>query len=104
MKLNKRDARKIAETITTEQLKEMFDRAMENITDWEQISSVNKGMTIGATWNILIKCADTNSQLAKINMIREFGDYLDESVKPGKQIRVNIKRKIFHQQPDFKGE
>lgn len=32
--MNRTDARRIAETITNQQLKEMFDSAKENIKDW----------------------------------------------------------------------
>lgn len=77
--MNKRSARKIAETITNDQLLEMFNRAKEGITDWTKTSSVNKGMTKGAAWNILAKDFDVSAKhhiLVKTNMVREFGDYL----------------------------
>lgn len=75
--MNRTDARRIAETITNQQLKEMFDSAKENIKDWTTTSSVNKGFTKGLAWNILAANFDTNEEhhiLAKTSMIREFGD------------------------------
>lgn len=99
--MNRADAKKLAETLTTDQLKDMFKRAKENISDWEQVSSVNKGMTIGATWNILANCNAFDSQLARTNMIREFGDYLDENIKPKKVTKKLTEKNIFHQSPDL---
>jgi hypothetical protein len=99
--MNKSDARKIAETITTEQLKNMFRNAKENIVDWERVSSVNKGMTIGTSWNILTKCVDTSSNLAKSNMIREFGDYLDQSMRPVKRKKKVVQHSVCHQEPNL---
>ena len=60
--MNRIDARKIAETITNEQLQQMFETAKAKITDWTKVSSVNKGMTKGVSWNILAKDFDVNSK------------------------------------------
>lgn len=100
--MNRKDSRKIAETITNEQLKEMFNKAKDNITDWEKVSLVNKGMTKGVAWNILAKNFDINYDyhiLAKTNMIREFGEYLPDILK----IKKVVKPKIIptHQNPIF---
>ena len=95
-------ARNIAETITNEQLKEMLDRAKENITDWTKVSSVNKGMTKGVAWNILGANFDPTVQhhiLAKTNMIREFGEFLSDDLKPKKKDKPKIIP--FHQDPKF---
>ena len=101
--MNKSKARKIAEVITNKQLKEMFDNAKANIKDWTKISSVNKGMTKGTSWNILAKNFDPNTQyhiLAKTNMIWEFGDYLSIEFfeKEKKDHNDNIP---VHQNPIF---
>jgi hypothetical protein len=96
--MNKNDARKIAETITNEQLKEMFDNAKANISDWTKVSSVNKGLTKGVGWNILAKNFDVNKDyniLAKTNMVREFGEFLPEELKPNKKIR-RFKLPVHH--------
>ena len=82
--MNRTDARRIAETITNQQLKEMFDSAKENIKDWTTTSSVNKGFTKGLAWNILTAAFDVNEEqhiLSKTNMIREFGEFLPNSLK-----------------------
>lgn len=101
--MNRKDARKIAETITNEQLKQMFDIAKEKITDWEKVSSVNKGITKGVGWNILARYFDVNktySILSKINMVREFGEFLPDDLKPQKKPRRESGIPI-HQDPIF---
>ena len=88
--MNRTDARKIAETITNEQLKQIFEAAKTQIIDWTKVSNVNKGLTKGAAWNILAKNFDLNSAhhiLAKTNMIREFGEFLPSELKPQKKIK-----------------
>jgi len=95
-------ARNIAETITNEQLKEMLDRAKENITDWTKVSNVNKGMTKGVAWNILGSNFDVSKEhhiLAKTNMIWEFGEFLSDELKPIKKVKPTIVP--FHQDPKF---
>lgn len=102
--MNRKDAKIIAETITNEQLQQMFDTAKEQITDWTVVSSVNKGMSKGVGWNILANGFDVKyhyHSLAKVNMIREFGDYLPDHIKPIKVKKKSLKAPI-HQEPMFK--
>lgn len=102
--MNKNEARKIAETITNKQLQEMFDNAKVKITDWSKVSSVNKAMTKGVSWNILAKNFDVGANhhiLAKTNMIREFGKFLPEQVKPQKTKRQVSSGPLIHQEPKF---
>lgn len=101
--MNRPDAKRIAETITNEQLLQMFNSAKENITDWTKTSNVNKSMTKGVAWNILAKDFDVSNKyhnLVKINMIREFGEYLPKELKPVKHKRHSSKPPI-HQEPNF---
>ena len=101
--MNKKDARKIAETITNEQLQEMFEIAKVKITDWTKVSNVNKGMTKGVSWNILAKDFDVNAEhhiLAKTNMVREFGEFLPDELKPQKKVR-QFQTPTTHQDPEF---
>lgn len=70
--MNRYQARQIAENISNEDLLTMFKNAKENITDWKQVSVVNKGLSKGIAWNILAKNFDINHDyhiLAKVNMI-----------------------------------
>lgn len=100
--MNRTDARKIAEIITNEQIQEMFNMAKSKITDWSVVSSVNKGISKGVGWNILAKDFDIATKyhiLAKINMIREFGEFLPTELKPQKKSR-KIQQHI-HQDPQF---
>jgi hypothetical protein len=102
--MNKTNAKKIAETITFEQLSKMFINAQLDIVNWEEISAVNKCLTKGAAWNILFKGLTPNimsQKLAIKNMIWEFGDHLDDDlkIKPNKKIKQDID--VFHQEPDF---
>lgn len=103
--MNKSDAKRIAETITNEQLNQMFINAKEKITDWTVRSSVNKGCSKGAAWNILGRGFGINQKhhiMAKIIMIREFGDYLPPEMSPSKTSRkIRGGTTIVHQDPIF---
>ena len=102
--MNRNDAKKIAETITNEQLQKMFETAKVKITDWAKVSSVNKGITKGVSWNILAKDFDVNVThhiLAKTNMVREFGEFLPDQIKPQKVNRVVSDKPRVHQEPKF---
>ncbi len=82
--MNRNDARIIAEIITNQQLQQMFETAKSKITDWTKVSNVNKGLTKGVAWNILAKDFNVNEDhhiLAKINMVREFGEFLPDHIK-----------------------
>jgi hypothetical protein len=100
--MNRNDAKKIAQTITNEQLKDMFDNAKIGVKDWTKVSSVNKCLTKGTSWNILAKDFDTSHSyhiLAKINMVREFGEFLPDDMKIKK-----VKKQSYtpvHQDPFF---
>lgn len=99
--MNRNDARKIAETITNEQIKQMFDNAKEKIIDWTKTATVNKGLTKGTAWNILAKDFDVNKNhhiLAKKNMIWEFGDFLPGELKIKKQKTIRSIPPV-HQDP-----
>jgi len=99
--MNRREARQIAETITNEEILQMFKNAKEEIIDWDQASICNKSFDKGAAWNILVRDFDVNYQyhiLAKTNMVREFGNYFFDYSKPKKQ-KPEIK--LHHQEPDF---
>lgn len=101
--MNRKTARTIAETITNEQIKQMFDSAKANITDWTKVSNCNKGLTKGSAWNILAKDFDVNANhhiLAKTNYVREFGEYLSDELKPVKKSKKVLNTPI-HQNPIF---
>ena len=101
--MNRTDAKKIAQTITNKQILEMFNTAKLKIKDWTKVSCVNKGLTKGTAWNILTKDFDVNKKyhnLGKINMVREFGEFLPEELKPEKKIRKKYDNPI-HQEPKF---
>lgn len=100
--MNRNDARKIAETITNEQLQQMLETAKSKITDWTKVSNCNKSCTKGVAWNVLAKDFDVTANhhiLAKINMVREFGEFLPDDLKPPKKIRNN--QPPIHQNPQF---
>ena len=106
--MNKRDAAKIAEYVTYYQLTAMFDNAKDNITDWQQVSGVNKNMTKGAAWNILYAAyrmmgeCHLRDSLVK-NMVWEFGDYLPEEAKLDKEGNRKSRAEIgpYHEDPVF---
>jgi hypothetical protein len=100
--MNRADAKKIAELITNQELQTMFNKAKANISDWNVRSNVNKGMSKGAAWNILASKFDIEYNyhiLAKINMVREFGEYLPDELKPIKKKKVL--GPFIHQEPKF---
>lgn len=101
--MNKQEASKLAETVTGEQLTQMFLNAQESIKDWRQVSRVNKSMSKGTAFNILSAgCRDAKSLAQKIavtNMIWEFGEYLPGYKKPLAKERPEIA--VHHQEPKF---
>jgi hypothetical protein len=105
--MNKRDAKLIAETVTREQLLAMFERAKVSITDWKEPSKVNPSITLGAAWNIYYPAFINDRRPmtlghVKTNMLWVFGDYLDESLKPGKKENIRSPAiNVFHQEPIF---
>lgn len=104
--MNKKDAKIIAETITNEQLEIMFNNAKNGIKDWTVVSNVNKGISKGVAWNVLARNFDVNHKyhlIGKYNMIREFGDYLPEELKPLKKIK-EIHSNPVHQDPIFESK
>ena len=95
-------AKQIAEKITNEQIQEMFNKAKTGIKDWTKTSNVNKGLTKGTAWNILAEKFDVNAKhhiLAKTNMVREFGEFLSEELKPQKKDKPEFTP--THQTPKF---
>lgn len=109
MKLTKKECREIAEKITNKELKQMFESAKNNITDWTIISNTKYGnrlTTKGTAWNILAKDFDVKyeySDLEKFNMIREFGQYIPAHLKSYKEFKKSEKKEkeIHHEDPVF---
>lgn len=101
--MKKSDAKRIAESVTSEQLAAMFERAKVGITDWEAASTVNPSMSRGTAWNILwegFKANPSPRPMAKVNMIWEFGEFLDPSLIPPKPAR-RPRPVPHHQEPNF---
>lgn len=101
--MRRSDAKKIAEKISNEDLMSMVENAKNSIFDWTKIAACNKSLTKGTAWNILCKDFTLTSYvhiLGKINMIREFGEYLPEQLKPIKKPKYIVENPI-HQDPIF---
>jgi hypothetical protein len=103
-KMNRQEAKRLSETITNSELNDMFKNAQELINDWNQTSIVNVGMSKGVAFNILSigfgKDFDETKQihnLAKVNMLREFGEFLTNYCKPSKKVKREIN--VVHQDP-----
>lgn len=104
--MNRRQARKIAETITNIQLEEMLNSARLGIKDWTKVSNVNKGMTKGTSWNILgkdFRIKDKYHILAKTNMVWEFGDFLPPNMLEPKKEKIRTGPLPVHQEPESLG-
>lgn len=98
-----KEAKIIAETISNEDLLIMITNAKEGIRHWNVRSSINNGMSIGVSWNILAKDFDvslTYHQIVKKNLLREFGDYLPIELRI-KRDSKKPKQSFVHQEPDF---
>lgn len=103
--MTRHEAKRLAETVTLNELKQMFNTAKEKVPDWTIASRVNKGLSLGITYNILTADFEKyNSEkdiyiLAKTNMIWAFGEYLPGYNKPVR----NQKQEIIpsHQEPKF---
>jgi len=100
--MNRTDAKKIAETINIKDLKFMVVNAYSSIKDWKQPSKVNKSMSVGTTFNVLTSCEfkDNMSLITKINLLREFGEFLPEDLKPVK-VHKSINLTVTHQEPNI---
>jgi hypothetical protein len=102
--MNKKDAQQIAEIITFEQLAAMFTTAKDHTKNWREVSSVNKNMTKGTSWNILFPALKPDIMLQKLaltNMIREFGDHLAHDLKLRHYAKAIPVINICHQEPKF---
>lgn len=103
--MNRRQAKEIAEKITNKELKTMLEKARKKITNWEVRSKVNPNLSRGTAWNILGKDFIEDRQyhnLTKINMVREFGEFLEgyEKKPEGRKKKPDSYR---HEKPDFSG-
>lgn len=97
--MTRQEAKEIAETVTEQELKQMFFNAQNGIKDWTKISRVNKGLTKGAAFNILTKCSvNVKDKLITTNMIWEFGEWLPNYEK--KIVERKPQYKPTHQEPD----
>lgn len=103
--MQRHEAKQIAETVTIQDLRQMFLNAQNSIKDWTTASRVNKGLSLGVAFNILSQgigdhtTADNIHILAKTNMIREFGEYLPGYEKPARKLKSTSK--VQHQDPVF---
>ena len=100
--MTRAEAKKLAQKVSVADLKYMFVSAYSKIRDWSKPSKVNKGMTVGAAFNVLSKCdIDKNTHImTKINMIREFGEYLPDYEPPVKKER-KTNSALYHEEPTF---
>lgn len=102
--MDRTTAKKIASTITNDAILEMLNMAKNRITDWNKISKVNKCMTVGAAWCVLAEDFDTNKEYSvwlKTNIIREFGEFLPESLMPIKSKKQPFNGNVYHKDPPF---
>lgn len=102
--MNKNHAKQLSLQLDNYHLKQMLDKAKEEIKDWTVASKINKGLSKGAVWNILANSFEMDKHLnniVKYNLIREYGEYLPEDLQPRKK---QPKPEVFpvHQDPIFK--
>jgi len=104
IKPNRHQSKTLVPFVTNEDLAYMFNNAKNQINDWTVRSTLNKGMSKGAAYNILKSVGDGNKhhQIAICNAIREFGEYLPDVILG--LISCHKKRPIpdvFHEEPKF---
>lgn len=102
--MNRIDARKIADTVTREELAAMLERAKHGVKDWREVSSVNPFFTKGKSWNIFYPVFKSGRHLVKpaiTNMVHEFGDFLAEELKPKKTPIKKPDIEPLHEEPNF---
>ena len=95
--MTKTEAKKLANDVTLENIVKMFVTARTEIKDWTIPSKLNKGMSKGACFNILVQCLHVDSYHINVNQLFEFGDYYPDYDKT-----INKKQKItnfMHQEP-----
>jgi hypothetical protein len=101
--MSRDEAKKLAETVSLEDLKQMFLNAQSQIKDWTTASRVNKGLSLGVTFNIFTagfekyKSANEIFHIGRTNMIWAFGEYLPGYTKPVQKTKSEIK--VAHQEP-----
>ncbi|REC56976.1 hypothetical protein DRF62_02120 [Chryseobacterium piscium] len=102
--MDKTHAKQLSLRLDNYHLKQMLDKAKEEIKDWTVASKINKGLSKGTVWNILANNFEVDKHLnniVKYNLIREYGEFLPESLQPRKK---QSKPEIIpvHQDPIFK--
>ena len=97
--MNRDEAKIIAETVSHDDLKRMMVNAYKSIEVWNIPSRVNNGISKGAAFNIYTKINidDDTHILAKINMLREFGEYLPNYQKEKKEQKPPVN--FYHEEP-----
>lgn len=102
--MDKGHAKQLSTQLDNYHLKQMIDKAKDEIKDWTVSSKINKSLSKGTVWNILANSFDVNKHLnniVKYNLIREYGEFLPEQLQPKKK---TPKPDIIpvHQDPIFK--
>lgn len=101
--MNRLQARKLAETITVEQIKEMLDNAKRGILDWTHASVANKAISRGSHWNLFCqnyKNKTEFSTLLKYRMIQEYGAFLPYRIRH-QETKKKDQAKPIHHDPIF---
>lgn len=97
---SKAEAKELVKIATDEQLRQMLFKAQVSVTDWTVASRINPSISKGGAFNILKAAIGSKSELARRNLLVEFGEFF-----PGYEKTVRSKRQIvpmsMHQEPEF---
>lgn len=77
--MEREQAKALAETTSTAQIKEMLNNALNSIIDWHRPSAANPGINISSALTIFfgaLNDVEELDEISKTNMIHCFGDYL----------------------------
>lgn len=104
--MNREDAKTLSQIVTISDIQQMFQNAAIGVKDWRATSTVNMGCTKGSAWNILRKVNpenDTHSRLGTQNAIREFGEFLPDTIlsKLPSRIKKTPPAYVHHEDPIF---
>jgi hypothetical protein len=104
--MNKLKAKRLLNLVSNEDIKEMLFNVKYKTEDWSESSIINVSLSKGAAWNILTKDINFNEKLYhihKLNLLREYGDYLPQRVLDQLVVvkKENPKVEVIHEEPNL---
>lgn len=102
--MNRQEAKRLAETLTAEQVEETLLAAQHGIKDWKAPTTLNQGLSYGYAYNLYSKIDFSKlgtGRIVQYNFLVIFGDFLPGYQKPFKAVTAGD-RYVHHEEPNFK--